>query len=405
MKLLELYHNFVRKFQAKNYFIIYLQIILYVLNIISFFDYILASSSMRKTIKILCLILVQTAAIYNAKAQIRVYSNEFLNIGVDAASLSMGNSVIANISGVNSGYWNPAGLPFVTKKMEWSLMHANYFSGLAQYDYLGAAFKINDSTALGLSIIRFGVDNIPNTLNLVDANGNVNYDRITYFSIADYAFLFSFGKKLKIKGLSIGGNLKLIYRQQGDFAKAYGFGFDLGTQYVKTKWKFGALLRDASSTFNIWIFDTKLFEQAFIQTGNELPENSMEITLPKILLGTARNFSINNKLSALVEIDLDIYFDGAHNSVIKLDPVSLEPHLGFEFRYLNNVFIRGGVTGFQQIKNINNKKTLILQPSAGIGVSYFNIKFDYALTDIGDLTVAPYSHIFSLKYCFNFKQR
>lgn len=360
---------------------------------------------MQKIIKILFLISMLTVSINSTEAQVNVYSNEFLNIGVDAASLSMGNSVIANVTGVNSGYWNPAGLSTGTKKMELSLMHANYFSGLAQYDYIGSVFRINDSTALGISVIRFGVDNIPNTLNMVDADGNVNYDRITYFSIADYAFLFSFGKKLKINGLSIGGNLKLIYRQQGKFAKAYGFGFDLGVQYGKAKWKFGATLRDASSTFNIWIFNTKLFEQTFIQTGNDLPENSMEITLPKLLLGTARNFSINKKLSALVEIDLDIYFDGAHNSVIKLDPVSLEPHLGFEFRYLKNVFIRGGVNGFQFIENIDKKKTLIFQPSAGIGVSYFNIIFDYTLTDIGDLTVAPYSHIFSLKYSFNFKQR
>ncbi|OQX97054.1 MAG: hypothetical protein B6I20_13520 [Bacteroidetes bacterium 4572_117] len=285
--------------------------------------------------------------------------------------------------------------------MEASIMHANYFAGLAQYDYLGSAYKINDSTTLGLSVIRFGVDNIPNTLNLIDANGNVNYDRITYFSIADYAFLFSFGKKLKIPGLSVGGSLKLIYRQQGKFAQAYGFGFDLGARFTKNKWQFGAVLRDASSSFNIWVFNTEMFEQAFIQTNNELPENSVEITLPKLLLGAARNFKINNKLYALVEIDLDFHFDGAHNSLIKFDPVSIEPHIGFEFRYLKNIFLRGGVNGFQLTDNIDAQQTLMLQPSAGIGFSYHNISFDYALTDIGDLTVAPYSHIFSLKYCFN----
>ena len=46
--------------------------------------------------------------------------------------------------------------------------------------------------------IRFGVDDIPNTLNLVDADGNVNYDRITYFSVADYALLLSLAKKSKL---------------------------------------------------------------------------------------------------------------------------------------------------------------------------------------------------------------
>ena len=359
---------------------------------------------MQNITKIVLIFFFQAVNIFSTDAQVRVYSNEFLNIGVDAASLSMGNSVIASSKGANSVYWNPAGLTLLEKKMEVSMMHANYFSGLAQYDYIGTAFKLNDSTALGLSVIRFGVDNIPNTLNLVDADGNVNYDRITYFSIADYAFLFSFSKKLKVTGLNIGGNLKIIYQQQGKFAQAYGFGFDIGAQYLHNKWMFGAVLRDASSTFNIWIFDFSQFEQAFIETGNELPENSLEITTPKLLLGSARNFTITKKLSALVEIDLDIYFDGAHNSVISFDPVSIEPHLGFEFQYLKNIFLRAGINGFQTVNNINQDKTLILQPSAGIGLSYLNITFDYALTDIGDLTIAPYSHIFSLKYQFNTKK-
>ena len=284
-------------------------------------------------------------------------------------------------------------------------MHSNYFSGLAKFDYLGSAYKINDSTSIGFSLIRFGVDNIPNTLNLIDADGNVNYDRITYFSIADYAFLFSFAKKLRIKGLNFGANLKLIYRQQGEFANAYGFGFDIGLQYSKDNWLFGTTLRDASSTFNIWIFDFSKFEEAFNQTGNELPENSIEITSPKLLMGTARNFTINEKLSALVELDFDVYFDGKRNSIIAFNPISIDPHLGFEFKYLNNVFLRGGINGFQKTNNIYQEKTIIFQPTIGLGVSYFNIIFDYALTDIGDMTISPYSHIFSIKYLFNPKKK
>ena len=191
---------------------------------------------------------------FNVQSQFVSYSNEFLNIGIDAASLARGNSVIATTSGVCSGYWNPAGLSRIEKKFEASLMHANYFSGLAQYDYLGFSYKVSDSLKLGLSVIRFGVDDIPNTLDLVDAEGNVNYDRITYFSVADYALLLSLGKVSKLQGFSWGASVKLVYRKQGGFASAYGFGFDAGVQYRFGKWRFGANLRDATSTFNIWIF-------------------------------------------------------------------------------------------------------------------------------------------------------
>ena len=47
--------------------------------------------------------------IFNAQT-FRNYSNEFLNIGVDAAALGMGKSVVATTNNVNSIYWNPAGL-------------------------------------------------------------------------------------------------------------------------------------------------------------------------------------------------------------------------------------------------------------------------------------------------------
>jgi hypothetical protein len=70
------------------------------------------------------------------------------------------------------------------------------------------------------------VDNIPNTIELIDADGNINYDRITSFSAADYAFIFSYARKLAVPGLTIGGNAKVIYRKVGDFASAWGFGLD-----------------------------------------------------------------------------------------------------------------------------------------------------------------------------------
>ncbi len=62
---------------------------------------------------------------------IRKYSNEFLNIGVDAAALGMSNAVTAQTSDVNSGYWNPAGILQLEDK-QMALMHANYFANIAQ---------------------------------------------------------------------------------------------------------------------------------------------------------------------------------------------------------------------------------------------------------------------------------
>ena len=157
------------------------------------------------------------------------YSNEFLAIGVGADALGVGNAVVAQTNSVTSGYWNPAGLTHVDKWLDAGLMHAEYFAGIAKYDYLGLAHSIDQKSTVGFSAIRFGVDDIPNTTQLIDNEGNIDYDRITTFTAADYAFLFSYARKLTIEGLSVGGNFKVIHRKVGDFAKSWGFGLDAVT--------------------------------------------------------------------------------------------------------------------------------------------------------------------------------
>ena len=122
-----------------------------------------------------------------AFAQHPKYSNEFLAIGVGGRSLGMSNASVASIDDVTSGYWNPAGLLSIKNDMQFGLMHSEYFAGIAKYDYGALARRIDSSSAFGLSFIRFGVDNIPNTTELIDNSGNVNYDNITQFSAADYA--------------------------------------------------------------------------------------------------------------------------------------------------------------------------------------------------------------------------
>ncbi|MCB0444625.1 MAG: hypothetical protein KDC68_03000, partial [Gelidibacter sp.] len=75
----------------------------------------------------------------------RKYSNEFMNIGVDAAALGMSNAVVSQTSDVNSGYWNPAGLVRIPTNLQFSFMHNEYFAGIAKYDYAGIAFPLDSN--------------------------------------------------------------------------------------------------------------------------------------------------------------------------------------------------------------------------------------------------------------------
>ncbi|GAW89526.1 hypothetical protein FPS14_contig00024-0015 [Flavobacterium psychrophilum] len=183
-----------------------------------------------------------------------------MNIGVDARAFGMANSMVAHTSDVNSGYWNPTGLLKI-KDSEAALMHANYFANIAQYDYAAYAKKIDDRSAWGASILRFGVDNILNTTELIDASGNIDYNRISLFSAADYGFTFSYARKLPVQGFQYGANAKVIRRIIGNFASSWGFGFDLGLQFEKNNWQIGLMVRDITTTYNIWNINEKEFKK------------------------------------------------------------------------------------------------------------------------------------------------
>jgi len=310
--------------------------------------------------------------------------------------LGMSNAFVSTVDDVSSGYWNPAGLLGVKSDFQVGAMHAEYFAGIAKYDYAAIAKPIDSLQAFGISFIRFGVDDIPNTTELIDANGNIDYDRITTFSAADYAFIFSYARR--VKKLDVGANFKIIHRKVGDFGKSWGFGLDGGIKYKAGKWDLGLMARDVTSTFNAWSFelDQSIIE-AFILTNNEIPESSVEITLPRLILGASRKFDLNDNLSLRPEFNLDMTTDGKRNVLIKTGFVSLDPHLGAELNFKNTLFLRTGIGNIQQINDVDGTSSTTFQPNFGLGVKLNRLSLDYALTDIGDQSVALYSNIFSLK--------
>jgi len=330
------------------------------------------------------------------------YSNEFMNIGVDAAAFGMANAVVASTDDVNSGYWNPAGL-LNLEDNQIALLHSSYFANIANYDYVGFAMPIDRRSAVGVSLIRFGVDDILNTTQLIDNEGNINYDRISLFSTADYGLTFSYARKLPVQGLNYGVNAKVIRRIIGDFASSWGFGLDFAVQFqTKNDWSFGIMARDITTTFNSWSFDED--ELATIQNAipgqnQEVPESS-EITIPKLQVGAAKKWVFHYDYSLLAEVDLNIRFE-QNNDLISTSFASINPALGFEFGYVDLIYLRGGMGNFQNEIQIDNSEQLSFQPSFGVGFNYKGIAVDYAFTDIGNQSTALYSNVFSVKVDFS----
>jgi hypothetical protein len=350
----------------------------------------------------------------SAFAQFTQYSNEFLNIGSGARGMAMGDAQVASVSDGTAGYWNPAALANIRDLPQLSLMHAEYFAGVGKYDYGNLVLPLKDNKrTIGITFLRFAVDDIPNTIFLIQPDGSVNFSNITTFSSADYALIFSLAQQSKLRGgqvFNFGGNAKIIYQAAGDFAHAWGFGFDAAIQVIGDRWKLGVVGKDVTTTFNAWSFSfDQAVQEVFYETENLIPGKTLELTAPQLLFGGAYSFKFSKKVSLLVEADIDATFDGRRNTVVSSNPVSLDPRLGLELSFKDVFFVRAGINNFQQVLDdrdtTNTRKIWIYQPSIGAGFKVGDVQIDYAFTNLANQSYPLYTNVFSLRVDLRNKEK
>lgn len=356
------------------------------------------------TVTFLCLT-ISTSAL----AQSRIYVNEYLNIGVGGRGLSMAGSQSASANDATAAYWNTAGLMNIKSDLEVGLMHAEYFSGNAKYDYGSIIKPLKDKKrVVGLSVLRFAIDDIPNTIDYVQPDGSFDESKLKSMSAGDYAFLLSYAQGIKLFKnpeikTNIGGNAKIIYRHLGTMANAWGLGIDLGLQASYKQWMFGIMAKDITTTYTAWSFHLSDEEKRiFYQTGNEIPVKSYEVMLPRFNIGAARNFLKPGKsIQLLAELGVDVTTDGKRNTLASTNTFSFDPHLGLEASYKNTIFLRAGIGNFQRVlddnDSLNQKKFTIYQPSVGVGIKVSRLIFDYAFTSLQTQANPLFTHIISIR--------
>jgi hypothetical protein len=350
----------------------------------------------------------------SAFAQFTQYSNEFLNIGAGARGMAMGNAQVASVTDGTAGYWNPAALANVRGLPQLSLMHAEYFAGVGKYDFGNLTLPLKDNKrTLGITLLRFAVDDIPNTIFLVQPDGSLNFSNITTFSSADYALILSLAQQSKLSNgdvFNFGGNAKIIYQEAGDFAHSWGFGLDAAIQIIGNRWKVGVVGKDITTTFNAWSFSLdQAMQEVFYETENMIPGKTIELTAPQLIFGGSYSIPFDKKLSLLVEADIDATFDGRRDVVVSGNPVSLAPMLGLELNFKNVFFVRAGIDNFQQVLDdrdtTNTRKIWIYQPSIGAGFKVGDVQIDYAFTNLANQSYPLYTNVFSLRVDLRKKEK
>lgn len=331
---------------------------------------------MVKKLVLVLVFLLSHFTLLQSQTVISKYAGEFMALGVGGRALGMGGAFVAIANDVTSGYYNPAGLANVNYP-QLSLMHSEQFGNLVNYDYGAVVIPYSTDMSFGLSIMRLGVDGIPDTRNaLYDANSDgiidikddrLDYSRITEFSNQDWAFYLTFAKR-QTDNFYWGVNAKIIKRDLAEYS-ATGIGFDVGAYYVPMKNLFlGANLQDATTTLIAW------------NTGRN------ELVSPTLKVGGAYKFVEILSGYIMPVLDLDIRFENRKfASNFNIGPVSLDMHAGFEYNFKNVVSIRAGYNDVKQF-------TI----GAGVKLPKLNIDYSFARFSSSEIDRLPDTHRISL---------
>jgi len=287
------------------------------------------------------------------------YAGEFLAIGVGGRALGLGGAYVALANDASAGYWNPAALVRINYP-EIMVMHDERFGNLMNYDFGAVAIPYGPDASLGFSVIRMGIDGIPDSRNAwVDANGNgvfddnnrPDYDRITYFNSADWAFYLTYAKKVN-EELSYGANVKIIRRDIAD-GSATGIGFDAGLLYVPlSELALGLNVQDVTTTLVAW------------NTGrNELITPTAKVGATYFVEAFGGRFA--------PALDLDMRLENRRFSAFAhIWRLSIDPRIGLEFEFRNTVALRLGYSDVRQI-------------TVGAGLHLRKLDIDYCFARFG----------------------
>jgi hypothetical protein len=313
----------------------------------------------KKTILIFTFIITSSLSV-SPQTVISKYAGEFMAIGVGARALGMGGAYVAVANDVTSAYYNPAGLAHINYP-QISLMHAEQFGNLVNYDYAGFALPFGTDMSFGISAMRLAVDGIPDTRDALvirntqtrlydinDPRAGINPELVKEFSDQDWAFYLTFAKRHS-DDFYYGASVKIIKRDIAEFG-AWGIGFDVGALYSPVENLFlGANLQDITTTLIAW------------DTGRN------ELVSPTAKIGASYMVEfLGGKLTPA--LDFDVRFENRRfASNFNLGPVSFDMHAGLEYNFKNLFAVRAGYNDVKQF-------TL----GAGIKLPKLNIDYSFA---------------------------
>lgn len=306
-----------------------------------------------------------------------------LLIPVGARGIATGGSFIASLTGLESIYYNPAGLD-ITQRTEAMFSYMNYIADI-NVSYIAVGTSLGDFGSLGLSFKTFDFGDIPVTTNEFPDGTGKTYSPVFLTAGLTYS-------KVLTDRIAVGTNLKFI-TETIENTSATGFAIDIGVQYkFNPNFSLGAALKNVGT--NMTYAGQDLKRRTNVPGADPgSPGATFEVVTESF------------QIPSYFELSFAYTYDLNEQNALMLGSAftannSLEDkfHFGLEYGFMKSFFLRGGYNFLTE----NNEES-IFGFTAGAGVNYefgtgMGLSFDYAFRDTKEFPTS--NHIFTVKMFF-----
>lgn len=307
-----------------------------------------------------------------------------LLIPVGTRGIAMGGATLTNATGLESIFWNPAGLCRSENATNVMFSQMNYIADIG-VSYGAVSTNIEGFGAIAFNIKSLSMDDIQTTtVENPDGTGSTFKPEIMTIGV-------TYSRALSDR-ISVGLTANYI-SESLDLVKAVGFGFNVGISYQNLGnldgLSFAVVLKNLGPQMQ---YDGSGLYVPADGVGMLRPTQYYKLTsakfeLPSTLeLGVGYNYNINSENQLL--------FSGAFNNA---NFYGDEYKGGLEYSYNKTFFVRGGYSYTSDVTNDAN----VFGMTAGAGVNYqtsgFDVKVDYAFRQAKFFNG---NHIFSISLGF-----
>ncbi len=306
-----------------------------------------------------------------------------LLIPVGARGIATGGAFHASLYGLESIYYNPAGLD-LAQSTEAVFSYMTYIADI-NVSYFAVSSILGDLGSLAFSLKTFDFGDIPvTTTDYPDGTGKT-------YSPSFLTIGLTYSKVITDR-ISVGTNFKLI-SESIENTSATGLAVDVGVQYrFNPQLSLAAVIKNIGS--NMVYSGSDLQARTSVPNSNiGAPNGTYEIVAEPFQIPSYFELGLSYKYMLDEQNNLQLGSAFTANNALE-DRLNL----GLEYSYLNTFFVRGGYN-FQ----MENNDQSIYGFTAGAGVDYqfaedIGLVFDYAFRDIKDFPTA--NHVFTIKLAF-----